>query len=438
MLRQAYVHKGLDPTIQPDQFDASYLAVQRTREAAGVSAANTSMVLGQNANGTFTLDSPIHHLREEADRKVGIVAITTPADIAVARSDVPGRAQDDNVPAQVSPERTITQTTAEQRDAREQATREANLQGLSQDDVQQAAQLAVAGIATRGPSTGNAARTAERDSDEALPQDRRERSQAAPAVSPLPADFAPSQQGLRDLRDPQHEGQHALREMQYRAALFETHQHIPHGPHTERLGAETLAFAVENKFHYSEVRLVKDQDTGQAQLEHARYGHPTQRFPVDLAAMSSQPIEATSQRINEAVSKHNANPAPALERTQEQAQGLGGYGLNDKVLFGFVRGGTPGHISDDHVALAVRMAKENGINADNIARVSMVGDQIRLVRSGPDEKTVLVDVSKPAPPLQDSVNAVNTLNQQQVQVLAQQQDQPTQNDPDRGPKGPKL
>ena len=82
MLRQAYVHKGLDPTIQPDQFDASYLAVQRTREAAGVSAANTSMVLGQNANGTFTLDSPIHHLREEADRKVGIVAITTPAGFA--------------------------------------------------------------------------------------------------------------------------------------------------------------------------------------------------------------------------------------------------------------------------------------------------------------------------------------------------------------------
>ena len=108
------------------------------------------------------------------------------------------------------------------------------------------------------------------------------------------------------------------------------------------------------------------------------------------------------------------------------------------MLFGFVRGGTPGHISDDHVALAVRMANENGINADNIGRVSMVGDQIRLVKSGPDEKTVLVDVSKPAPPLQDSVNAVNTLNQQQVQVLAQQQDQPTQNDPDRGPKGPKL
>ncbi len=441
MLRQAYVHKGLDPTIQPEQFEASYLAVQRTREAAGVSAANTSLVLGQNPNGTFTLDSPIHHLREAADRKVGIVAITTPADIAVARSDVRGRAQDDTAPAQASPERTITQTTAEQRDIREQATREANRQGLSQDDVQQAAMAGAAmrGPSLGGPSTGNAARTAERDSGDASPQDRRERAQAVPEPSQLPPDFAPSQQGLRDLRDPQHEGNHALGEMQYRARLFGTQQHIPHGPHTERLGAEMLAFAVDNKLHYSDVRLVKDQDTGQVQLEHARYGHPTQRFPADLAAMSSQPIEAASQRINEAVSKHNTNAAPALERTHEQALGLGGYALNDKVMFGVVRAGTPGHISDDHAALAVRMAKEAGFDANNIARVSMVGDQIRLVKSGPDDNTVLVDVSKPAPPLQDSVNAVNTFNQQQAQVLAQQQDSlmqnpPTQGGPGRGPK----
>ena len=334
--------------------------------------------------------------------------------------------------------RALDPASEQQRDAREQAQREANRQGLSQDQVQQAVQGVTATIAMRGASSAHAA-------DIEVPvrhDDAREREAAqrarTDAPAPVPPDFAPSQQGLRDLRDPQHEGQHALREMQYRAALFETQQHIPHGPHTQRLGASMLAFAVENKLQYSDVRLVKNHDTGQIELEHARCGQPTQRFSVDLAAMSSQPIEASSQRINEAVSKHNASAAPALERTHEQAQGLGGYALNDKVMFGCVRGGTPGHISDDHVALAVRMAKEEGINANNIAHASMVGDQIRLLRSGPDEKTVLVDVSKPAPPLQDSVNAVNTLNQQQALTLAQQQDQPTQNDPDRGPKGPKL
>ena len=430
ILRQAYIDKGVDPTVKPGQLEASYQAVQRTREAAGVSAANTSLVLGPNANGTFTLESPIHHLREYADGKVRIAAITTPGDMTLARTDM------------TTAPHAIERTSEQGRDVREQATREANRHGLSQDDVQQVAQAAVAGVTMRTPSSGgssagNAARTAGGDADEA-PQDRREPAQVAPAASPLPPDFAPSQQGLRDLRDPQHEGHHALGEMQYRARLFENQQHIPHGAHTERLGAEMLAFAVENRFHYSNVRLAKDQDTGQVQLEHARYGHATQRFPADLAAMSSQPIEATSQRINEAVSRHNGQPSPALERTHEQAQVLSGYAFGDKVLFGVIRSSTPGHISDDHVALATRMAKENSIDANNIARVSMVGDQIRTVRSGPDEKTVLVDVSKPAPPLQDSVSAVNTLNQQQAHVLAQQQDQPTQDGPDRGPKGPKL
>ena len=356
------------------------------------------------------------------DRRMEIKSVTTAAEIERAKTHL-----------DVAPH-AIERTSEQGRDVREQAAREANRQGLSQEDVQLAAAAAVVGASTCGPSVDNATRVAERDRDEASPQDRRDRAQTVPAASPLPADFAPSQQGLRDLRDPQHEGHHALSEMQHRARLFETQQHIPHGPHTERLGAEMLAFAVENKFQYSNVRLVKDQDTGQIQLEHARYGHPTQRFPADLAAMSSQPIEATSQRINEAVSRHNAQPALALERTHEQAQAMSGYRFDDKVLFGFIRAGTPGHISDDHVALAARMAKENGINANNIARVSMVDDQIRMVKSGPDEKSVLVDVSKPAAPLQDSVNAVNTLNQQQAQVLAQQQDQPTQDGPGRGPK----
>ena len=442
MLHQAYVGKGVDPTIRPEQFDASYLAVQRTREATGVTAETTSLALGQNANGTFTFDSPIQHLRQDPGKEVRVAAITSPDDIALALSDVRARERSDS-PAQASPEQTITQTTPQERDVREQVTREANRQGLSQDEVQQAVQGATATIVVRGASSAHTV-----NMDAPLRQDdtrEREVTQRARTDAPAqaPPDFAPSQQGLRDLRDPQHEGHHALDEMQYRARLFETQQHIQHGSHTERLAASMLAFAVENKFQYSDVRLVKDQDTGQVQLEHARYGLPTQRFPVDLAAMSSQPIEATSQRINEMVSHHNGQPASALERTQEQAQGLGGYALYDKVLFGFIRGGTPGHISDNHVALAVRMAKEDGMDANNIARVSMVGDQIRMVRSGPDEKTVLVDVSKPAPPLQDSVNAVNTLNQQQAQTLAQQQDQltqnrPTQDDPDRGPKGPKL
>ncbi len=413
----AYRNTNVDASAE--QIAAAATAVRATWDANGLDPATTALSARPQADG----QSAIASLRLDSDGKTYVIAaVTTVDEIERART------------AMTAAPHAIERTSEQDRDVREQATREANRQGLSQDATQQAAQAAVAGASIRGPSAGSAASTAERDTDEASPQGRREPTQTAPAVSPLPPDFAPSQQGLRDLRDSQHEGQNALREMQYRAALFETQQNIPHGPHTERLGASMLAFAVENKFQYSDVRLIKDQDTGQVQLEHARFGHPTQRFPVDLAAMSSQPIEATSQRINEAVSKHNTNAAPALERTHAQAQGLSAYAFDDKVLFAHIRSGTPGHISDDHVAVAARMAKENGIDANNIARISMVGDQIRMLRSGPDEKTVLVDVNQPAPPLQASVNAANTLNQQQAQTLAQQQDQPAQDGPGRGPK----
>lgn len=69
----------------------------------------------------------------------------------------------------------------------------------------------------------------------------------------------------------------------------------------------------------------------------------------------------------------------------------------------------------------------------------MVGDHIRIVRSGPDGKAVLVDVNAPAPPLQASVQEAHTVNQEHAlakqQALSQQQSQNPQPD---GPSGPTM
>jgi hypothetical protein len=91
MLRHAYLDKGWNREALPEMFEASYVAVQRTRADTGVTAATTSLVLGQDANGQYTLDSPIHHLRHDADGVVRIAAVTTPEDIALARADVRSR-----------------------------------------------------------------------------------------------------------------------------------------------------------------------------------------------------------------------------------------------------------------------------------------------------------------------------------------------------------
>jgi hypothetical protein len=153
--------------------------------------------------------------------------------------------------------------------------------------------------------------------------------------------------------------------------------------------------------------------------------------------MSSQPIEVSSQRINEAVSKHYGAPVPALERTREQAQGLGELSFDDKVMFARIRSGTPGHISDDHVAQAMVAAKKSGMDANSVGQVSMVGDQIRVAEAGPAGRTAMVDVNSPAPPLQASVQEANTVNQQQV--LAQQQTMSQQQTQEQGgPSGPTM
>lgn len=98
MLREAYLHHGIDRETRQEYFDASYLAVQRTRADTGVTAATTSLVLGQDASGRFTPDSPIHHLRMDADGAVRIAAITTPEDIARALADVRAHGRGQHIP----------------------------------------------------------------------------------------------------------------------------------------------------------------------------------------------------------------------------------------------------------------------------------------------------------------------------------------------------
>jgi len=123
-LREAYLNRSIDRETRPEEFDASYLAVQRTREAPGVTAANTSLVLGQDAGGQFTPNSPIHHVRFDADGEIRIAATTTPEDIAKALTDVRARGRGEDMPQQSSPERTITEATQEERGTREQTQRE--------------------------------------------------------------------------------------------------------------------------------------------------------------------------------------------------------------------------------------------------------------------------------------------------------------------------
>ncbi|MBL8263317.1 MAG: peptidoglycan-binding protein [Xanthomonadaceae bacterium] len=114
MLRHAYLDKGWNREALPEMFEASYRAVQRTRAETDVTAATTSLVLGQDANGQYSLESPIHHLRRDADGVVRIAAVTTPDDIALARADVRGHDRVEDARQQAMPERTLSNQVAAQ------------------------------------------------------------------------------------------------------------------------------------------------------------------------------------------------------------------------------------------------------------------------------------------------------------------------------------
>jgi hypothetical protein len=114
MLRHAYLDRGWNREALPEMFEASYLAVQRTRADTGVTAATTSLVLGQDANGQYSLESPIHHLRRDADGVVRIAAVTTPEDIALVRADVRLRDRVEDAQPQAMPEQTLPRPTVAQ------------------------------------------------------------------------------------------------------------------------------------------------------------------------------------------------------------------------------------------------------------------------------------------------------------------------------------
>lgn len=293
-----------------------------------------------------------------------------------------------------------------------------------------------------------ATRAAAQRQADALDPSHRQREQApeppsqrstAPAETPrasappLPADFAPPQARGPDLRDATHPGHHAFNEMVHRVHVFESQHRIPHGDHSERLGAALLHVAVENKIHYQSTFLVRDAESGRVQMVEGVFGDRIlvpKRVDLDMARLSSQPIEESSRLTNEAVSRHYASPAPAQAqaptRTPEQSQALAGLSLDDKVMFGRIRGDLPGHIGDEHVLQAMAAAKRNDISdAQSIGGVMLFGDSIRVMGRGDAPMSVQVDVTQPAPKPEASVAAIESQNQQQAieQQMAQQQSQ---------------
>ncbi|MEE5091990.1 zeta toxin family protein [Xanthomonas euvesicatoria] len=134
-----YAAYGVAPNAQTA--GAIQLAVQRTREANGIDAATSSLALERDATGQYSVDSPIQHLSRDADGVVRVAATTSTDEIHQAFGQVQSVRQE-QPPSTGAPERRIDAQSPQERDAYDQALREANRQGVSTQEAQQVASFA--------------------------------------------------------------------------------------------------------------------------------------------------------------------------------------------------------------------------------------------------------------------------------------------------------
>ncbi|WP_407471001.1 peptidoglycan-binding protein [Xanthomonas campestris] len=134
-----YAAYGVAPNAQTAS--AIQLAVQKTREANGIDAVTSSLALERDATGQYSVDSPIQHLSRDADGVVRVAATTSTDEIHQALGQVQSLRQE-QPPSAGAPELRIDAQSPQERDAYDQALREANRQGVSTQEAQQVASFA--------------------------------------------------------------------------------------------------------------------------------------------------------------------------------------------------------------------------------------------------------------------------------------------------------
>jgi len=106
----------------------------------------------------------------------------------------------------------------------------------------------------------------------------------------------------------------------------------------------------------------------------------------------------------------------------------------DQAMFDKIRQNVPAQVADEKVAQAMLQAKQNGIpDAGRIGRIGVVDGTLWVAGVVPGFHAG-VSMSEPAPPMQDTLRANQSFNQERDQQHAQNLAQRSQEDPSRGPR----
>lgn len=176
-----YRSAGIDLYVNPETQQAIELAVQRTREASGIIGPSLQQ-LQRNERGQYGYDSPIAHYQAGQDGVARQIAVTGSDELRQALVEVRAR-QAVEAPDPDAPELRIAALSPDEREAYQQALREANRQGVSSEEAQQVASFAAVSVHTLRPDEADAPQVA---------ADVERQRDAAPAVAPFPQTVQPA------------------------------------------------------------------------------------------------------------------------------------------------------------------------------------------------------------------------------------------------------
>lgn len=397
--------------LNPDFRQAIELASQRTRQAHGITGQGSAQLL-RNETGQFAADSPIAHYQRGTDGVDHPVATTTTQEIRQALAEV--RQQHvETATATLATVSVVAPSTGHG-----QSTRPPPLtRGEATPPDTPTPPASVPGPAM-SDTAGQPAPALPQEPQPAPPHSQ---EQAAPMPA-RPAGFT----------DPGHAGHATYQRILREVHSMEAGQGIAPGPHSEKIAAALLNESVAKGLHISQVRMGADGTVrGIQQLSAFDTPREVSIIPRQAQGLSMQEY---ADRLEATLSSHLASKAPAAAREPAQAHASSAssaMSMADRVMFAHLRRGTPGYIGDDQVAQSMLAAKQSGIDdASKIAGMTMAGDRLWIIGTGEGQR-VAIDVSQQAPPVQDTLQQLQVVNQQREQQLAMDQ-QRSQQAPGRG------
>jgi hypothetical protein len=230
-----------------------------------------------------------------------------------------------------------------------------------------------------------------------------------------------------DLRNVTHPGNVDYRHAVDCVRRMELAAGIAEGPGRERLAAVVAETAQRENLQLQRIELGKDGHV--FAVERGAFPEfKERRVAIDTTQALASTVEQSSERWLQARSPHYAADALAIGRAGQQTDALALIAPADRALYSRIRDGAPIGVSDDHVAQATLLAKQSGItDADKLRGVTMSGDTLWVMGNTPGFRAGL-DVTAPAPSMQQTAEQAKAFDQQR----AQQVDQSAENERSRG------